>query len=122
MKKLHPFSVTIAGAVLLSMVCVYAGAATSAATMSLLAAVLFMTMGFLIGRTWTVYPWQISIIGSLPGWIFLLWRILSNSDQYTAAREASTFAFLPMISMLTLYFGVYLGRWVAARRRIGRTE
>jgi len=118
MKKLHPFSVTLAGAVALCVVCVYIGVTSNTVIMSASAAVLYILLGLLVGRTWSVYPWQISIVGSLPSWIFLLWRILSISDQYAAAMEASRFSFLPMISLVTVYFGSYAGRWMTLRRKM----
>ena len=109
---------TFAGAVLILVISTFAFKLFGSTTLLICTAVLSIPFGIFIGWLWTVYPWQIAAIGSLPGWGFLCWRFLSTSDPHDAALNATLFAFLAMIAMASLYFGAFIGRWISIKKRM----
>jgi len=74
-------------------------------------------LGLIVGRGWPVNAWQTSLIGSIPAWIFIAWRLYSSRDPYNLHLDLSLFIWLPLIAILALYAGTYTSRWLAIKRR-----
>jgi hypothetical protein len=79
--------------------------------------VLSVAIGTFTGFRWAVYPWQVAIVGFIPSLVFLLWRFYTSSDVIDVSLNLSLFVFLPMISIISCYFGAYIGRWTAIGRK-----
>jgi hypothetical protein len=117
MKKLHPFPVMIFGSVVVLFISLLGFRLGGPIGFLLSAFVLYIPVGLLTGLSWTVYPWQVALIGSIPCFLFLIWRLVTSSTPSDSALDESLFVFLPIISIVSGYFGAYMGRWITIRRR-----
>jgi len=79
--------------------------------------VLMIPIGVMTGFFWTIYPWKLALAGSIPSWLFLLWRSYKATSPTDVALNLGVFVFVPIISITTSYFGLYVGRWIAIKRK-----
>ena len=114
--KIHPFPVTLLGAVITLVVAVYCYQFGSSPLLLSCSVVLSIVVGLFIGLKWTVYPWQVALISGIPGLFFLLWRMSSFTDPAESALNSSLFVFLPMVAIVFTYFGALIGRWRAIKK------
>ena len=117
MKKSHPFPFILFGSVvaLTLSFSAYKFGGTTALFVTISA--FNFVVGVAVGRSWTIYPWQAGLIAGIPGIAFLFWRFITASDPMEASVTSSQFSFLPMISIISCYFGAYIGRWLAIRKK-----
>jgi len=113
----RPLAVTFvsASAILLLMLYVYQGIGQIVFILG--GCFFYGSLGLLVGRGWPVNAWQISLIGSIPAWVFIGWRMYSSRDPYNIHLDLSLFIWLPLIAILALYAGTYTSRWLAIKRR-----
>ena len=71
----RPLAVTFvsASAILLLMLYVYQGIGQIVFILG--GCFFYGSLGLLVGRGWPVNAWQISLIGSIPAWVFIGWRM-----------------------------------------------
>ena len=116
-KNLRPFLATSLLAVTIFLITFFVYRVADSSGLILSNCLLYALLGILVGRTWTVYPWQIGLLASLPGWIFLAWRLFTTEAPYDIGLSVPLFYFVPSISMIASYVGTYFGRWLAFRRK-----
>jgi hypothetical protein len=78
-----------------------------------------IVVGAVIGAGWRMYPWQIGLLGAVPGSLFLAWRFYTAGTQTEAVENVSLFVFHPLLVLATCYFGGLMGRWRALKRKTG---
>ncbi len=92
----------------------------SGAALFLLAAFGFAaTTGWIIGRFWSIYPWQVGFLGAIPSIVFIIWRFYSQETMQEEVDNVSLFLFHPLIVAISGHFGALIGRWQALRSRTG---
>lgn len=92
----------------------------SGAVLFLLSTALFSVLiGWLIGRRWKLYPWQVGLIGAIPAALFVLWRFSTQQTPQEEADNLTLFVFHPLLVAITGHFGALLGRWQALKSRVG---
>jgi hypothetical protein len=115
----HPvpllFFLSVVALILAYQVFTWAGAIPFLVSTALFAA----AIGWLIGRRWLMYPWQIGLLGAIPAALFLLWRFYTEQTVQDAAENVSLFIFHPLLVIITGHFGGLVGRWQALRARTG---
>jgi predicted permease len=74
-------------------------------------------IGWLIGRRWKLYPWQIGLLGAIPAVIYVAWRFYVQETVEDAARNLSLFIFHPLLVVITGHFGGLVGRAQALKSR-----
>jgi 4-hydroxybenzoate polyprenyltransferase len=80
-------------------------------------AVLAAAIGWLIGRRWKMYPWQIGLLGAIPAALYILWRFYAQETMEDSVRNVSLFVFHPLLVVITGHFGGLVGRWQALKSR-----
>jgi predicted permease len=80
-------------------------------------ATLAAATGWLIGRRWKMYPWQIGLLGAIPAAVYVLWRFYAQESMEDSVRNVSLFIFHPLLVMITGHFGGLVGRWQALKSR-----
>ena len=115
--NIRPFSVTFLGAAtaLLLALYMYQGVGSIGFIFGICGCNILL--GYLVGKSWPVYPWQIAILASIPSWLFLAWRMYSSHDPYNIGIDFSLFLWLPIISLFSAYGGTYGARWLSISRR-----
>lgn len=98
----------------------YAGAAMFLAATALLAA----TVGWVIGRRWRMYPWQIGLLGAVPAVAYILWRFYAAETVEDSFNNLSLFVYHPLLVVIAGHFGGLVGRWQALKSRppVGRRD
>jgi len=74
-------------------------------------------MGWLVGRKWRMYPWQIGIVAAIPPTLFVLWLFLTAVTPEDTSRNVSTFIFHPLLVLIGAHFGGLMGRWQALKAK-----
>ena len=115
--KIHPFPVTLLGAVITLVIAVYSYHFSGSMYLLGCSALLSIITGLFVGLKWTVYPWQVALISGTPGLFFLLWRMSTFTDPAESALNTSLFVFLPMVAIVFTYFGALMGRWRAIKKK-----
>lgn len=69
------------------------------------------------GIMWPVLPWQVGVTAGIPSFLFLIWHLVTAENPVEAGLSLSSFAFLPVLALASSYFGTFLGRWIAIRRK-----
>ena len=117
LKNLRPFPVTAVTSMIVFLLSFYVYHLADGSALMISNFVLYGALGILVGRVWSVYPWQIGLWASLPNWVFVAWRFLSTSDPAGDILNVSVFYWIPMIAMISSYVGTYFGRWLAFREK-----
>ena len=78
--------------------------------------------GWIVGRNWLLYPWQIGVITAIPSILFVLWRFYTRTTPEEVNQNISTFIFHPLTVLIGAHFGGLVGRWRALRRRAASTR
>ncbi len=121
-KNFRPFITTAICAVIIFLLTFYFYNIAGSSGFIISNCVLYAVLGVLIGRVWSVYPWQIGLIASLPGWIFTAWRFFARNEEIPdIALNVSLFYWHPILSMIASYVGTYFGRWLAFRQKKARS-
>ncbi|HTK82556.1 MAG TPA: hypothetical protein VL633_09715 [Bacteroidota bacterium] len=115
--KIHPFPITLLGAVVTLVVAVYCYQFGGSTMLLGTCAVLSILVGLVVGLNWVAYPWQVALIGGIPGVMFLLWRMTAMTDPNEQALNTSLFVFLPTVAIVATYAGALAGRWRAIKRK-----
>ena len=115
--KLHPFPVTLLGAVVTLIVAVYLFEFGGSTLLLLSSCLLSIVIGGFVGRTWTIYPWQVALIGGTPGFLFLLWRLSFETTNIDNASNPQLFVFIPTVTIISTYLGALAGRWMTIRSK-----
>jgi drug/metabolite transporter (DMT)-like permease len=90
------------------------------AVLFLVAAAIFAAaVGWIIGRRWKLYPWQIGLLGAIPAIIYVIWLFYTQETVEDAVRNVSLFIFHPLLVAITGHFGGLVGRWQALKSRAG---
>jgi predicted permease len=92
------------------------GAALFLAVTALLAA----AIGWLIGRRWKTYPWQIGILGAIPAAVYLAWRFYVQESVEDSVSNLTLFVFHPLLVLIAGHFGGLVGRWQSLKSRTAR--
>jgi hypothetical protein len=114
----RPLAVTFVGAAAILLLMLYVYQAIGQIVFLLGGCLCYGMLGLIVGRGWPVNAWQISLIGSIPAWVFITWRMYSSRDPYNLHLDLSLFIWLPLIAILSLYVGTYTSRWLAIKRRM----
>jgi hypothetical protein len=121
MSKIHPFPVTLLGAVITLIASAYCYQLGGSTLLLSCSSVLSIVVGVAVGLKWTVYPWQVGLISGIPGALFLLWRMTAMTEPAQAALNTSLFVFLPTVAIVSTYVGALAGRWRSIRKK-GREQ
>ncbi len=90
----------------------------SGAFLFLVSAVVFSgAMGWLVGRKWRMYPWQIGVVAAIPPTLFVLWRFTTAVTPEETSQNISTFVFHPLLVLIGAHFGGLMGRWQALKAK-----
>ena len=115
--KLHPFPVTLLGAVVTLVISAYGYQFGGSTLLLVSSCVLSIIVGVVVGITWVVYPWQVALFSCIPGMLFLFWRMYTVTDPVEAALNTSLFVFLPTVAIISTYVGALMGRWRAIKKK-----
>ncbi|MBI4547375.1 MAG: hypothetical protein HY707_05310 [Ignavibacteriae bacterium] len=116
-RKLNPYLVMIFGAVLALRLSLIGFDLFNVTGFLISVCILMIPVGIITGFFWTIYPWKLALVGSIPSWLFLLWRSYKATNPTDVALSLGVFVFVPIITIAASYFGLYVGRWVAIRRK-----
>jgi len=117
-RNLRPFIVTAITSVIIFSLSFYFYNTAGSSGLILSNCAMYALLGILVGRAWSVYPWQIGLIGSWPSWVFIAWRLFyRNEEPQDIALNVSLFYWYPILSMIAGYVGTYFGRWLAFRQK-----
>ena len=91
--------------------------AAGAVAFLLVSAVLGAAVGWIVGRRWPLYPWQIGVLGAIPAAVFVAWRFYAQETVDDSVRNLSLFIYHPLLVVITGHFGGLVGRWQALKAR-----
>lgn len=78
--------------------------------------------GWIIGRFWRIYPWQVGFLGAIPSVLFIIWRFYSQETMQDHVDNVSLFLFHPLIVAISGHFGALIGRWQALKAGPGASR
>jgi hypothetical protein len=81
------------------------------------AVILSGAAGWLVGRNWRLYPWQIGVVSAIPSVLFVLWLFFTEATPQEAGQNISTFIFHPLLVLIGAHFGGLMGRWQALKSK-----
>jgi hypothetical protein len=93
--------------------------AWGAVTFLVATALLAAAAGWIIGRRWKLYPWQIGLLGAIAAAAYVVWRFYTQETVEDSVRNVSLFIFHPLLVAITGHFGGLVGRWQALKSRPG---
>ncbi len=117
MFKFHPHAIMVFGSIAVLFISLLGYQFGGAFGFLLTACILMIPVSFFIGLAWTIYPWQLALFGCLPGCFFVLWRFLTADSAFDDPINESLYIFLPIVSLVSTYFGGYAGRWFSIKRK-----
>jgi hypothetical protein len=83
-------------------------------------ALLAAAVGWLIGRRWRLYPWQIGTLGAIPAAVYILWRFSTQETVEDSVSNVTLFIFHPLLVVIAGHFGGLVGRWQSLKSRTTR--
>lgn len=74
-------------------------------------------IGWIIGRRWKMYPWQIGVLGAIAAVLYVLWRLYTQETAQETRDNLFLFIFHPLLVIISGHFGGLVGRWQALKSR-----
>jgi hypothetical protein len=83
-------------------------------------AIIAALIGWVIGRRWKMYPWQIGTLGAIPATLYILWRFYTQESVEDSVSNLTLFIFHPLLVIIAGHFGGLVGRWQSLKSRATR--